>query len=167
MNIWQRIRRQKAVSKVRIASPYMLTVYQTFKGVDLYMRGRYDYIKYGKMEKLNAASFEKESGSFKLAVQILQSEGLKGLELLRACACVCMAYQHLLLDVSEAARQHKYKRLHGYAFMHGLFTPSVVTEPYPYDEAQSDDWLNADDNDRKKQFRKMCSWITEISNKSS
>lgn len=68
MNIFQQDRRRSFINNMKIENQGMLDLYRLLKSIDLHVKGDYDIVKYGRLQKLKEESFQKESTDLKQAV---------------------------------------------------------------------------------------------------
>ena len=68
MNIFQQERRRSFINNMKIETQEMLDLYRLLKSIDLHVKGDYDIVKYGRLQKLKEESFQKESADLKQAV---------------------------------------------------------------------------------------------------
>lgn len=156
MNIWERNRRNANLKKIRITSESMLNQYKVYKSIELQLFGDYDYSKYARLKNLKEESFLKESGDLKLAVQILHSTELTGLELAKACLCIALNHVLQFQSRAEAARNYKYNKCIGQEFIGALRDLGEVDSPF---KNSGEGWLFEADNEYIKRGQRIIDFI--------
>lgn len=153
MNIWERKKRVAARKAVKCKGDNMTLAYRIYKSIELYLRGEYDYEKYGYLKKIGPKSFEKESGDLKMAVRAIalhcKYEGsIFNMSIIVAC-------HHLLDKVERTKLTHKYKygNLEGKEYM----VQKGKTDK-PFSLGEDEGWLTEDDSQIKIRFYQLCKY---------
>lgn len=158
MNIFQRVNRQEALSKIEITDPDMLKTYRWLKSVELHITGKYDITMYSKLENLTETSFSKESNDMKLSVRALSTLDVPSgisLWIIRASALVIMDYLLNGKPRASAVRELMYSqdKLTDYNYLLGFQGKSV------YDAPPKEEMLFGYENLVTKNYLSLCRWL--------
>ncbi len=115
MNIFEKIRFNEAMRRMK-CDVNMLDVYSILKSLELAVTGKYDFNKYGTLQKLTEDSFNKETSDMKLAVRCLASNLIYSgqnlrYEALKICAVIAgLKYCSEAQNRLDIARAYVYRK---------------------------------------------------------